>query len=73
MDNYIIMPSMTSAFRARDLLKQHRIVSMVKRKPGIANTGCTYVLYIKNNLDRALRILEEHGLYRSGQALDDRL
>ena len=71
MENYIIMPSMTKAFRARDLLMQHRIMSYVKRKAGIMNTGCVFALFIKNDFNKALQILEVHGLYKSGQAFDD--
>ena len=72
MDNLIKLSSLTSALRAKDILKQNGIYSKVARIPSSNGKGnCSYGLKINNRLQEAVNILREKGIKVSGRALED--
>ena len=74
MDNLIKLQSYTHAMRARDILKEHGIMSQVTRIPATYGRGsCGYGLRIKKRLDEAVRILRENDIKVIGRALGDLL
>lgn len=74
MDNLIKLSSLTSALRAKDILKHNGIYSKIARIPSSNGKGnCSYGLKINNKLHEAVRILRENGIKVSGRALEDLL
>ena len=72
MDNLIKLSSLTSAMRAKDILKQHNINSKVARISSSNGKGnCSYGLKINNRLQEAVGILRNNGIKVSGRALED--
>ena len=72
MDNLIKLSSLTSALRAKDILKQNGIYSKVARIPSSNGKGnCSYGLKINNRLQEAVNILRDNGIKVSGRALED--
>lgn len=69
MDNLIKLSSITQSLSARDILKKHGIKSNVKRIPAKrGESTCGYGLYIYNNVDKAISILEDNNIKVSGRA-----
>lgn len=63
MDNFIRLSSVTEAMKARDILSQYKIFSSVRRIPVRGGAPCSYGIYIKTNLQKALDVLESHGIH----------
>ncbi len=75
MENKLIMfPTITSAIKARDFLKQYSILSMLERTPmNLKVTSCGYSLYVQGeNIEKALQILKKHNIKHLGTARRDR-
>lgn len=71
MENLIIFNSMTAAMKARDLLRRHGIATRLTKTPGRLRRGtCSYSLRVRPDTDRAVEILEKHGLPFAGTAVD---
>ncbi|MBQ7504126.1 MAG: DUF3343 domain-containing protein [Ruminococcus sp.] len=74
MDNLVKLSSLTSALRAKDILKYHGIFSKVTRIPSSSGKGnCSYGLKINNKIQEAVSILRENNIKVSGRALEDLL
>lgn len=59
----IIMGSITYTMKARNILNKMGIASEVVRTPKRNIAGsCNYSLYVKNDLDKAEKILTENGM-----------
>lgn len=72
MDNLVALSSVTSAMRAKDILKKHGIQSQVARIPSSYNKGqCSYGLKINSKLNEAVEILRDNNIKVSGRALED--
>lgn len=60
-NNIIMFNSVTHALRGRDVLNKYKITAVVVRTPAhIRNKSCGYSLVLKDNLDYAVGILNEH-------------
>lgn len=71
MENLIIFNSMTAAMKAREVLRRHGIVTRMTKTPGHFRRGtCSYSLRVKPDTERAVEILEKHGLPFVGTAAD---
>ena len=58
---------MTSALRARDLLKKHSIGAQVVRTPAKLRKGsCGYSLVVTANFDKARELIKESNIPFSG-------
>lgn len=73
MEKQLIMfPSITYAIKARDTLKKYNIMSMVQRTPmDLKVTSCGYSLYLQDNIDEAINILNKHNIKFIGKAVSD--
>ena len=58
----IAMSSITYAMKAKDTLFKYGINSNVERIQKFNNNGCGYSLYVPKNIDKARKILSEHGI-----------
>ena len=71
MENLIIFNSMTTAMKARELLRRHGITTRLSKTPGHLRRGtCSYSLRVMPDAKRAIEILEHHGLPFVGTAAD---
>ncbi|MEE3427657.1 MAG: DUF3343 domain-containing protein [Ruminococcus sp.] len=69
MDNLIRLSSVTSAMRAKDILKKHGIYSKVQRIPAKRGQGsCSYGILLKNNIEKAVDILNDYNIKFLGRA-----
>ncbi len=69
MDNLIRLSSVTSAMKARDILKKHGIYSKVQRIPAKKGQGaCSYGVLLKNNIEKAVGILNDNNIKILGRA-----
>lgn len=59
MKNYILLKSVSSALKSKDLLDKYNIKSSVERTPknNVARS-CGYSLLVYNDIDKAVKILE---------------
>ena len=65
----ILLPSVTYAMKAKDILDKARIRSFIRRTP--KNTGirsCGYCLFVPGRADEAERILRTSGVNVLGRA-----
>lgn len=71
MDNLIVFNSMTAAMKAREVLRRQGIATRMTKTPGRLRRGtCSYSLRVKPDTERAIEILEKHGLPFAGTAAD---
>ena len=73
MEKQLIMfASITFAIKARDVLKKHGIASYLERTPmNLKVTSCGYSLHVPRDMQKAVRLLENHrirylGIGKSG-------
>ena len=65
----ILLPSVTYAMKAKNILDRHHIRSFIQRTP--KNTGvksCGYCLFVPHQTDRAEKLLRERGIRVLGRA-----
>ncbi len=71
MDNLLRLSSVTEAMKARELLGKQRIKAIIKRIPsGKGETSCGYGIYIYSNVNKAVEILKQEGIFIRGLAPD---
>lgn len=67
MENLMIFTSMTTALKARDLLRKHGIGAQVVRTPAKLRKGsCGYSLVVTSNFDKAKELIKESKIPLSG-------
>ncbi len=60
---FIILRSVTHAYRARDILDKHGIRGYIERVPeNLRKEGCGYGIALYRNAEQAERILEQYGI-----------
>lgn len=65
--NYIKFETQTAAFKARDILKMHNILSNVKRNPNPdRKQGCNFALFVKGDITKAYEIIRENNIKNLG-------
>lgn len=64
MDKQLIsFPSITFAIKARDILKNNGIPSVLERTPmNLKVTSCGYSLFVPNNIEKAEEILKQNNI-----------
>ena len=62
----ISMTSITYAMKAKNILNQKRISCVVEKTPKNVGTGCGYTIYIKDNKDKIISILEKNNIPHNG-------
>ena len=68
-NNLILFNSVTTAMRAREILKKYGVFGKIVRTPlGINKKSCEYSLYVNKNFARALQILSENSIGYIGTA-----
>lgn len=74
MDYLIRLSSMTEAMRSRDILRNYRINSYIKRVPATpGKVFCGYGIVVSNNADEAVKLLTDNGIQPLGRAVGDKL
>ena len=59
----LMLTSITYAMKSKQILAKHSISSEIQRTPkNKSSTGCSYSLYVPQNIDTAEKILREHGI-----------
>lgn len=64
----IVVGSVTTALRGRDILMRQGVRGYVQRVPRSLEMGCGYAIYVPQGADRAEQILREHGVRVLGRA-----
>lgn len=70
----ILLPSVTYAMKAKNILDQNKIRSYIQRTP--KNTGvksCGYCLFVPNRTDEAEKLLRTKGIRILGRAQREEL
>lgn len=66
---WIILPSITYAYKARDFLSRKGISVYIERTPEALRTkGCSYSLVLRGDVDRAVALLQSAGFPILGRA-----
>lgn len=73
MEKQLIMfPSITFAIKARDILKENGILSVLERTPmNLKVTSCGYSLFVPENIEEAEKILKQHNVKFLGISKSD--
>lgn len=73
MDKQLIsFPSVTFAMKARNILKQNGIPSVLERTPmNLKYTSCGYSLRVTENIDRAEELLKKYNIKYLGITKSD--
>lgn len=59
----IFTETVTHAIKGRDILRRNGIEATVKKKTSTkGDIGCGYVITVKNNIDKAQKILRNNGI-----------
>ncbi len=65
----ILLPSVTYAMKAKNILEKHNIRAYIQRTPkNIGIRSCGYCLFVPENTDQAERILRMNGVRVLGRA-----
>lgn len=75
MENKLIMfPTITLAIKARGILSENSIISILERTPmNLKVTSCGYSLYVQGkDAEKALTVLKNHNIKHLGLARRDR-
>lgn len=63
MKNIIVTGTVTYAIRGRDILRRNGFEATVERNSsGLGRHGCGYGIVIKNNVDKAVELLEANSV-----------
>lgn len=64
----IVIGSITYAMKAKSILSSHGFNANIVRTPkGSKVGGCGYSIYVKDKIDEAIEILNEHGIRVTGK------
>ncbi|MBQ6336198.1 MAG: DUF3343 domain-containing protein [Ruminococcus sp.] len=70
----ILLPSVTYAMKAKNILDRHHIRSFIQRTPkNAAVRSCGYCLFVPERTDEAERLLRKSGVRVLGRAERERL
>lgn len=70
----ILLPSVTYAMKAKNILDRHHIRSFIQRTPkNAAVRSCGYCLFVPDSTDEAEKILRKNGVRVLGRAERERL
>ena len=59
----IVTGTVTYAIKGRDILRKNGIDAIVKKKNSAeSDIGCGYAIVVKNNIDKAEKILRNNGI-----------
>lgn len=68
----ILVPSVTYAMKAKNILDKNNIRAYIQRTPKTVNIrSCGYCLFVPNHTDRAEELLRERGVRVLGRAERD--
>ena len=68
---FIVVGSVTYAMRGRDVLSRNAIGSRIEKISNSKLGGCGYALYVPEDFDRAVRLLEENEIKIRGTLRGD--
>lgn len=70
----ILLPSVTYAMKAKNILDQNKIRSYIQRTPKNAGvSSCGYCLFVPNKTDEAEKLLRSKGIRVLGRAQREEL